>query len=148
MTDRRADPAFARLLGLALFVVAPALAAMACSNQLDDYVLTCANDVACTSGLCIDGTCRPACASASDCAPEFVCVAGVTIEAKEALHCSPAKDYPCTADSACTMLILAPCQSAVCREGVCSAAVIADSEGCDDRNPCTSGETCRRRLPG
>jgi hypothetical protein len=96
----------------------------------------CGTDGACLAGVC--GGCVPAgvCSLDTDCCDDEICCAGAC-RAKTSFADDPANcggcGVPCPSGS---------CEVAICADGVCGVAAVADSEPCDDGNPCTVDDHC------
>ncbi len=93
------------------------------------------------TGVCSnpDKTEGAQCDDARPCTVGDVCRVGTCAPAADECHC--AKDADCAPPDQCH-------QAATCDagKGICNYPNRADGTGCDDRNACTSGDTCQAGL--
>ena len=119
----------------------------------------CGDGLDCVSGNCVDGVCcKTACVSPPPCrvGATATCADGETCAydevAQDGTDCNDGDS--CTSGTTCTSGVCgggvdssadcyaAPCQNKIC-DGFAGCQVSAKTEGCDDGDPCTVGETCQ-----
>src|SRR5690606_32404155 len=119
----------------------------ACTNDICDPVSGCASvpvedgspcavGGTCQAGVCVDCVAGGTCGVDADCCDDEVCCGGICVN--RALLLDDVNNC-----GGCGV-VCEPglCETAICVEGQCQYAPVADGESCDDGNECTVDDHC------